>query len=321
MLADENQDYGFTQEQAGIFIRDLAKRLGLKGEHIRAGYEDPLYFLLQECLLPNNLNPLDLDIKDSNFKNSDLTDDLERKRLTKVLTGDLHKPVGYVLPLHWSYASAHWSSSAWEFRRGEMFLVPGDSAMGLRLPLNALPWVPFEVRDHAHERSLYETVEPLPDIDSEISRRYSQFIKKAAHPTEMDSADDAEDDDAHKDPEFTPHTALCVEARGGRLHLFLPPTNALEHYLDIIASIEASASTLQMPVVIEGYQPPHDLRLVRLPVTPDPGVIEVNIHPATSWKELVQNTTTLYEQARLTRLGTENSCWMVAIPAPVAAIM
>lgn len=294
LLADENMDYAFSQKHADIFMRDVSKRLGLKGEHIRAGYEDPLVYLLQEGLLPNNLNPLE----------SNLKDDLERQRLTKVLTGDLGAAVGYVLPLHWSYTSNRWSSSAWEFKRGEMFLAPGDSAMGLRLPLNSLPWVEFAERDHAHERSLYEAVEPLADIDSEISRRYSQMGKKSLHPTEMEAADD-EDDAVEKDPEFTPHTALCVEARNGRLHVFLPPTNALEHYLDIIASIEASASTLMMPVVIEGYQPPHDLRLTRLPVTPDPGVIEVNIHPAASWQELVRNTTTLYELARLTRLGTE----------------
>ena len=293
LLADENKDYGLNRENAESFIRDLAKRLGLKGSHIRAGFEDPLYYLLAEGLVPNNLDPM----------KSDLKDDLERKRLTKVLTGELGEAIGYVLPLHWSYERNAWSSSAWDFRRGDMFLAPGDSAMGLRLPLNSLPWVPFEDRDHTHERSLYETVEPLADIDSEISRRYSTVTKDKTHSNEMDVADGEEV--AAADPEFTPHTALCVETRGGRMHVFLPPTNTLEHYLDIIASIEATASALKIPVVIEGYQPPHDLRLTRLPVTPDPGVIEVNIHPAPSWDALVHNTTTLYEQARLTRLAAE----------------
>ncbi len=291
LLADETRDYGFKREHAERFIRELAKRLGLKGSYIRPGFEDPLYYLLQEGLLPQNLDPLKVDLKD----------DLERKRLTKVLTGDLGAPVGYVLPLHWSHKVDTWSSSPWEFRRGEMFLVPGDSAMGLRLPLNSLPWVPFEDRDHEHERSLYEAVEPLGDMDSEVSRRYSQTGKMATHPTEMAAADD----DTQGEPKCTPHTALTVESRYGRLHIFVPPTNALEHYLDIIASVEDTAKALKMPVVIEGYQPPHDLRLIRLPVTPDPGVIEVNIHPAASWQELVHNTTSLYEQARLTRLGTE----------------
>ncbi|MGA8864716.1 MAG: transglutaminase family protein [Gallionella sp.] len=293
LQADEGRDYGIKREHAERFIRELAKRLGLKGSHVLPGYEDPLHYLLQEGLLPNNLDPLKMDLKN----------DIERKRLRKVLSENLGEPVGYVLPLHWSHKINSWSSSKWEFRRGEMFLVPGDSAMGLRLPLNSLPWVPYEDRDHEHERSLFETVEPLGDIDSEVSRRYSKTGKKtAAHPTEMESADD-EDMPAY--PKYTPHTALAVESRDGRLHVFLPPTAALEHYLDIVASVEATAGELQLPVIIEGYQPPHDLRLSRLPVTPDPGVIEVNIHPAASWKDLVHNTTTLYELARLTRLGTE----------------
>lgn len=291
LQADETKDYGFTGKQAERFVRELAKRLGLKGKHILQGYEDPLHYLLQEGMLPNNLDPLKTDLKD----------DLERQRLGRILSADLGAPVGYVLPLHWSYQINSCSSSQWKFRRGEMFLVPGDSAMGLRLPLNSLPWVAYEDRDYEHERSLFEAVETLGDIDSEVSRRYSKTDKKAAHPTEMESADD----ENIKKPKYTPHTALTIESRNGRLYIFLPPTNALEHYLDLIVSIETTAAALKLPVIIEGYQPPHDLRLTRLPVTPDPGVIEVNIHPAASWKELVHNTTTLYELARLTRLGTE----------------
>jgi uncharacterized protein (DUF2126 family)/transglutaminase-like putative cysteine protease len=289
LLAEQTKNYRFKASHAEKYIFELARHLGLKGSYIRPGYEDPLHYLLQEGLLPNNIDALKFDLKD----------ELERKRLASVLSADLGAKVGYVLPIHWSHQLNTWSSSPWQFRRGEMFLVPGDSAMGLRLPLNSLPWVAYKDRDHEHERSLYETVEPLQEIDSEISRRYSKSDKKSAHPAEMEVAEKM------IKPKWTPHTALCVEARHGTLHVFVPPTNTLEHYLDVIASVEATSRKLDMPVVIEGYQPPHDVRLTRLPVTPDPGVIEVNIHPARSWKELVHNTTTLYEAARLTRLGTE----------------
>ncbi|NJA07009.1 transglutaminase family protein [Methylococcaceae bacterium WWC4] len=292
LFADETKDYGYGREQADAFIRELAKRLGLRGDCILPGYEDPLYYLLHEGLLPENID----------FSHADLKDDLERQRLVKVLSNDLGAPAGYALPLYWDYRAGVWCSSPWRFRRGDMFLVPGDSAMGLRLPLNSLPWVAAADRDPLIERSLYDAVPPLGDIDSEVSRRYSKTVKQdPLHPNEMASADDR----APHAGGWTPHTALTVEAREGRLYVFLPPTQELEHYLDIVASVEAAAAALKMPVVIEGYQPPHDLRLLRLPVTPDPGVIEVNIHPATNWKELVFNTTSLYEQARLTRLGTE----------------
>src|SRR5262249_39274395 len=100
-------------------------------------------------------------------------------------------------------------------------------------------------------------------------------------------------------------TALCVEPRGGRLHVFMPPQQYLEDYLDLVAAVEATARALGLPVVVEGYQPPHDDRLNHMSVTPDPGVIEVNLHPAHNWDELVKNTTTLYEEARQSRLGTE----------------
>ncbi len=289
LLADANKDYGYALDDAERYIGELALHLGIKGTHIRPGFEDPMHHLLQEAVLPNNLDPLKVDLKD----------DLERQRLARILSADLGKAVGYFLPLHWSHTLKTWSSSAWEFRRGEMFLLPGDSAMGLRLPLNSLPWVAYEDRDHAPERSLFEAVEALAEIDNEIGKRYGKKEKAAAPANQMDEAESS------KVPEYVPHTAICVEARSGRLHVFVPPTHTLEHYLDIIASIEATSLKLNIPVLIEGYQPPHDVRLVRLPVTPDPGVIEVNIHPASSWQELVHNTTTLYEQARLTRLGTE----------------
>lgn len=295
LLADENKDYGYRREQAEQFVRQLAQRLCVTPANIISGYEDPLYYLLQEGLVPANLDPLKANLKDS----------LERKRLARLLTADLGAPAGYALPLYWNRRDNAWASSPWTFRRGEMFLVPGDSAMGLRLPLGALPWVEMEQRDEEHERSLFEEVGPLGDVAGEVARRYSELVESENPHPEIHEQSSCDDSEPPKQPEWIPHTALCVESREGRIYLFLPPTTELEHYLDLIASVEATAEALAMPVVLEGYQPPRDLRLVRLPVTPDPGVIEVNIHPAASWDELVHNTTTLYEQARLTRLGTE----------------
>ncbi|MGH8678730.1 MAG: transglutaminase family protein, partial [Burkholderiales bacterium] len=100
-------------------------------------------------------------------------------------------------------------------------------------------------------------------------------------------------------------TALCIQPRGGCLHVFFPPLPTIEDWVDLLAATEASATALGLPVVLEGYPPPFDPRLRRLFVTPDPGVIEVNIHPAKDWRELVENIRALYEEARLSRLGTE----------------
>ena len=106
-------------------------------------------------------------------------------------------------------------------------------------------------------------------------------------------------------PSNVVRTALCVEPRGGVLHIFMPPLDRLEDYLELVTAIEDTAAALAMPVVIEGYLPPHDPRIDHIKVTPDPGVIEVNVHPAHNWDELVDITTSVYEDARLARLGTE----------------
>ena len=100
-------------------------------------------------------------------------------------------------------------------------------------------------------------------------------------------------------------TAMCFEPRDGRLHVFMPPVPGLEPYLELVSAVESTASELSMPVVLEGTPPPFDARLNVLKVTPDPGVIEVNLHPSRSWGQLVATTETVYEEARQTRLGTE----------------
>ncbi|HSO19216.1 MAG TPA: transglutaminase family protein, partial [Desulfosarcina sp.] len=242
-----------------------------------------------EGSLPVNLDPLKADLKDS----------LERRRIARLLQGDPGKPVGYVLPMTWDFAVEKWRSGLWEFKQGNLFLIPGDSPMGLRLPLDALPWVAPEKRDPMPERSLLEEFPILGDFHQAVARRESD--SSAQQRKEQPQFDAAGDDRLAK----VPHTALCIEPRDGRLHLFMPPLGYLEHYLDLTAAIELTAKALSLPVIIEGYEPPKDPRLLCLKVTPDPGVIEVNIHPAHSWDELVGIITTLYEEARLSRLGTE----------------
>jgi len=100
-------------------------------------------------------------------------------------------------------------------------------------------------------------------------------------------------------------TALSVEPRGGLLHVFLPPLTQAVDWLDLIAAVEATAAEAGRKIVIEGYTPPSDPRLLHFSVTPDPGVIEVNIHPSTGWPEHVQRTLDLYEEARQVGLATE----------------
>ncbi len=294
LLADIARDYGMTHEHAEAFAQQLAKRLGIDPQRVVPGYEDTFYYLWKEGTLPENIDPLKANLKDP----------LERRYLCHLLDKGLDTPTGYALPLRWDSPRGGWRSGPWEFRRGQMYLIPGGSSMGLRLPLDSLPWVAPEERPHRPEHNLFGELPPLADYHGEVASRYSHIDKAVSiHPEVKDQpvADGRRDGDLVE----VPHTALCIEARDGRLHVFMAPLTMLEHYLDLVAAVEATAADLKMPVVIEGYEPPRDYRLERLMVTPDPGVIEVNIHPAANWRELVDNTTALYAEARLSRLGTE----------------
>jgi|SRR5579863_176724 len=286
-LSLEEEDHGHGLPEAHRFGLALTRRLGADPKHILSGYEDALYHLWKESTLPVNLDPL----------KADLQDPLERRSLAAKLSRGLDAPVGYIIPLRWDYESGGWRSSMWRFRREQVFLIPGDSPMGLRIPLDSLPWISEKEREEPRERSLFEVPPPLGEGSGRIVRRSPVPASEATKPQNEKPQEDP--------PAAVPHTALCLEPRDGSLHVFLPPTELLEHYLDLVASIEETAQELAIPVVLEGYDPPRDVRLRRLMITPDPGVIEVNIHPAPSWDELVSNTTALYEEARLTGLGTE----------------
>jgi uncharacterized protein (DUF2126 family) len=288
LLADFDRDYGHDLAAAQRLAQTLAGHLGVPARYLMPAFEDVFYYLWQEGQLPADVDPHTADLKDP----------AERRRLADLLDRGLGEPTGFVLPLHWDYRRGSWRSGPWPLRRQRLYLVPGDSPLGLRLPLDSLPWE--AEREDPHPAQLFEPKPALGDYYGEVARRYSQLT---ATPTLPQQAPADEHDEAA--PAKVIHTALCVEARHGRLHIFLPPLTELEHYIELMAAIEASAATCGLPVVLEGYEPPRDGRLQRLAVTPDPGVIEVNIHPAASWDALVENTTTLYALAREARLGTE----------------
>ena len=89
---------------------------------------------------------------------------------------------------------------------------------------------------------------------------------------------------------YVVRTALCIEPRNGRLHVFMPPQTSMAHYLELVQAVEEVAVSLNQPIVLEGYTPPYDPRVSLLKVTPDPGVIEVNIQPTHNWNELVDGS-------------------------------
>ncbi len=292
LLADIKVDYEFTATTAHSFMQHLCQHLSIAKHYIKPAYEDPFYFLWQEGKVPNNLDPLKTTLKDS----------LERRTLAKYLNNNPGEPIGYVLPIQWDWKNQGWRSGPWELRRGDIYLIPGNSPLGMRMPLESLPWVAEDKRDPQEPQSLFEPLPELGDYYGEVTRRFSDVIPNPEPHPEIVQQQTGDLENKQVD---IPHTALSIEVRDGRLYVFMPPMSFLEHYLEIIAAVEATARTLNTPVVIEGYEPPRDYRVERLMVTPDPGVIEVNIHPSKSWKELVDKTTILYELAHQVRLGTE----------------
>ena len=290
LLAEPHKDYSFGAQDAERFVQHLVKCLRLSPDQIVPAYEDTLFFLWTEERLPVNIDPLEFDFKEAS----------ERHRLTQLLQDEtLGEPIGYALPLRWNPVSDTWESCLWKFRGGRMFLTPGDSPIGLRLPLESIQWVPPEEQEMVYERDPLEPREESLDVPKET---------RTNKPS--DSSPETCKDVGRSSPEAiikktTFQTALCVEPREGRLHIFMPPLTHIEHYLRLLEAIEATAEALNMPVILEGYEVPYDPRIESLDVTPDPGVIEVNIHPAKNWDEVVQNTTILYEQARLAGLGAE----------------
>ena len=263
-------------------IRRLALRLGVDAACAEPAYEDPLHWIKAEGDLPANV---DLD-------GPDIDDAKSRDTLRRAMAGGLSKPVGYVLPLRRATSKAEgggWLSEPWRFKRGKLFLIPGDSPIGFRIPLDALPEVPAEDYPHIVPLDPYEARGPLPDFD-EVYAAASSGVAAGSSARSRAKAP-------------VVRTAISVEPRDGHLYVFMPPIARLEDYLELVAQLEVAAE--DAPIRIQGYTPPEDPRLGVLKVTPDPGVIEVNVQPAHDWREAVAITTGVYDDARLERLGAD----------------
>ncbi len=311
LIAEEGANLAPTADDAGRFAQGLAVRLGVDPDCALPAYEDPAHYTAREQLLPENVDPLDSKLEDAE----------ERARLARVFGRGLSQPVGYALPLQpWhSQDGRGWITERWSFRRPHLFLVPGDSPVGFRLPLGSLPWLAPASYPYYMPADPFDDRPPLPSppvrrqpvrIGPRLApgapgpqRVVSQVTAEQAEQAEAAARKRAEMEGAGV--AFNVRTAVAIEPRDGRLCVFVPPVPNAEDYVDLVAAIEDTAADLGLPIHLEGYTPPPDPRLNVIKVTPDPGVIEVNIHPAQSWDEAVTTTNAIYEEARLARLGTE----------------
>jgi uncharacterized protein (DUF2126 family) len=294
LIAEQGAKTGAGPLEAQELLREIAAELELDEENILPAYEDPGEWLLREARLPPNVTPA----------NSKLEDAEARHRIAAVFDRGLTTPVGFVLPVQsWQGHDRRrrWRSERWRLRRGQVFLVPGDSPAGYRLPLAGLPWVSPAAYPYINPTDPTVERPPLPEPPPVEPGRRSQPLASFVASTPADGFVPQ----GAPEVEGAVRTALSVEPRDGRLCVFMPPTTTLEDYLDLLHAAEAAAARLGLPVHVEGYAPPNDPRLNVIRVAPDPGVIEVNVHPAAGWDDCREITEGVYAEARLSRLGAD----------------
>jgi uncharacterized protein (DUF2126 family) len=304
LIAREKPAHDAALDDAQRFAEGVAARLGIMADYVQPAYEDPTDRMLKQGLIPDNIDPSDPKIDDP----------LERARILSLFDSQLSQAAGFVLPVQrWTaQAQPGWLSEMWKTRRGRLFLLPGDSPLGFRLPLQSLPHVAPVDYPHLVPADPFAERRPLPGpraaqpvtpraifgASREMTSPPLAPETLVARPVPGGSAGLADNGVAVR-------TALAVEVREGRLCVFMPPAETLNDYLELLATIESTATELGLPVHVEGYAPPPDPRLNVLKVTPDPGVIEVNVQPAASWREAVDITRGLYQDAHQSRLGTD----------------
>ena len=273
------------------FAEGIAARLGIMAEYAQPVFEDPADRMLSQGAVAENIDASDPKIDDPQ----------ERARILRTFDTHLTQAAGYVLPVQRASAKekSGWLTEMWHTRRGRIFLLAGDSPLGLRLPLTSLPYFDPAEYPHLVPADPFAERGPLPTARAKVA------ATAGGNGDAPPLAPDEPPTPALKAKGIPVRTALSVEVRDKRLCAFMPPVERLEDYLELLAAVEDTAAELQMPVQIEGYTPPHDPRINHIKVTPDPGVIEVNVHPAANWREAVEITKGLYEDAHQSRLGTD----------------
>ncbi len=286
-----------TIADAQRFTERLCRGMGLPEDSALPAYEDAAHFLMVEQKLPLNKTP----------ETNTLADPEERARIVRVFDRGLDAPVSYVLPLQiWQARDGgrHWMTERWPLRREKLFLVPGDSPAGFRLPLGSLPALDAHDVPYMTPRDPFAPAPELPAaavlIQSHRAADTASTRSQAATAPPFNTTPQK-----RTGPPAPVRMALTVEPRDGRIGIFMPPVADAEGYAALIAAIEDAARDTGVPIQIEGYTPPDDPRLNVIKVTPDPGVIEVNVQPTTRWDEAVELTTALYDAGHLTRLSTE----------------
>ncbi len=299
LIQKEDQPAKFGSADVEVFAGALAEKLDLSPDCAQALYEDPAEYIMGEGSLPINLDPLDPKLKQ----------DEERRALYRTFEQGIGQPKGFVIPVQANQSKAQggrafqWMSEIWATRRGKLFLIPGDSPAGFRLPLKALPELDPILYPGLIQLDPFAPRGNLPTAPTEIRQQ-----------SELDAKPSPKQEKTKHQPErefIRPgvRTALSIEHRDGHLCVFLPPVMSADAYVDLIAAIEEAATETGMPVRLEGYPPPRDPRINEVKVTPDPGVIEVNIQPAKDWNELSFIMKTLYEEAR--QCGLDSSSFLV----------
>ncbi|MGB6221133.1 DUF2126 domain-containing protein [Haloferula sp.] len=313
LFADHRVDYGYGSKESEAFIKLLAKNLDISPDFIRAGYEDIFYYMWKERRLPMNVT----------VENPKLADKLERETISKVFEQGLGSPVGHLLPIARGVSPEEWITGPWFLRGEELYLAPGNHPMGYRLPMDGLPWAEridqpiLEPYDPSIPRDPFPAERILPPalrqpnpvsaMATTIRGQY-QGDPRGEDPRRTSSKqrqDALAEPQVGKSASGQVRTGLSVEPRDGRLHVFMPPLVKADAYLELVGALEETAKSLGTPIRIEGYKPPSDPRLNSFSVTPDPGVIEVNIHPSKTWNEIVSKNKVIYEEARNIGLGTE----------------
>jgi uncharacterized protein (DUF2126 family)/transglutaminase-like putative cysteine protease len=278
LIATIENPHKATIEDAERFATGTAKKLGVEPDFILPAFEDPTHWHEKEARLPVNVTVFD----------SKLPDIEERTRIARVFENGLDVPRGFVLPIQrWNAADRRWRSERWKLRRGNLYLMPGDSPLGLRLPIASLPHIPADDYPYTVEQDPLEPRDALPIFEQ--AAQQDDPSHQLVHEQQMRSGG--------------VRTAMSIEIRDGVLCAFMPPVEKLEDYLELVSAVEATAEEMQVKVHVEGYPPPFDPRVDVIKVTPDPGVIEVNVQPATSWRQAVDITVGLYEDAAKVRLG------------------